>query len=392
MKIFTWLLFLTLSLNILAQDREIEYRDLTFSEALTAADEENKPIFMDCYTTWCGPCKWMAANIFTNNEVADFYNKNFVCVKFDMEKGEGIELAKEFKIRAYPTLLFVDANRELVMKQIGAPRDPETYINLGENARSEDYNLIALVKNVNDNLSDASYMAKYFEVMASADMVDPEITDLYFSETPKDEWLKEENVEILTHIEHDIEGEMFQDILARSEEYIAVNPNMEQVIGYSIGNALLSTAYSREENAEKDYLSLLAKVKTWEFPKKGETLFSVESRVLRGKSPELYIGYCVENVKSNLWDNANQLNSVAWYFFENTENPSHVKAAERWAARAVKLDPSHHILDTYANLLFVNGKHEKALEVETQALEKARAMDADTKPYEELIAKIKERM
>ncbi len=392
MKIFTWLLFLTFSFNILAQDREIEFRDLTFSEALTAADEENKPIFMDCYTTWCGPCKWMAANIFTKNEIADFYNENFVCVKFDMEKGEGIELAKEFKIRAYPTLLFVNANRELVMKQIGAPRDPEPYINLGENAKSEDYNLIALSKNVDDNLSDASYMAKYFEVMASADMVDPEMTDLYFSQTPKDEWLKKENVEILTFIDHDIEGEMFQDILARSEEYIAVDSKMEQVIGYSVGNALLNTAYSREENAEKDYLSLLAKVKSWDFPKKGETLFTVESRVLRGKSPELYIDYCVENVNPNLWENANELNSVAWYFFKNTENPSHLDAAEIWAARAVSLDPSHHILDTYANLLFVNGKHAKALEIETQALEKARTEGVNTRTYEDLIAEIRESM
>ncbi len=392
MKIFAWLLSLTLSLNILAQDREIEFRDLTFSEALTAADEENKPIFMDCYTTWCGPCKWMAANIFTENEIADFYNENFVCVKFDMEKGEGIELAKEFKIRAYPTLLFVDANRELVMKQIGAPRDPEPYINLGENARSEDYNLIALAENVDENRNDASYMAKYFKVMAAADMVDQEQVDQYFSQIPKDEWLSAENVEIMSSIEHDIESQIFQDLVARSDAYVAVDSTLKDVIGYSIVSALLNEAYSRKETAEEDYLALLNKVKSWEFPGKGLALFMVESRVAQRQGSEDYIEYCLEKVKPNVWDNPNELNSVAWYFFKNTDEPEHLKAAESWAERAVALEPSHHILDTYANLLFKNGKKQKALEVGKQALNVAQAEGADTQAYEEFIATIKEEM
>ncbi|MDZ7846006.1 MAG: thioredoxin family protein [Owenweeksia sp.] len=64
----------------------MESRHSSSNEALQAAEEEGKPIFMDCYTTWCGPCKWMSANIFTQQEVGDYYNENYVCVKFDMEK------------------------------------------------------------------------------------------------------------------------------------------------------------------------------------------------------------------------------------------------------------------------------------------------------------------
>ena len=82
--------------SLLAQDRSIEFQDITFDEALKASRTENKPIFMDCYAVWCGPCKWMSANIFTNNAVADYYNENYICVKFDMEKGEGIDIAKKY--------------------------------------------------------------------------------------------------------------------------------------------------------------------------------------------------------------------------------------------------------------------------------------------------------
>ena len=392
MKTLIFLLSLTLSLGIFAQDREIDFRDLSFDEAIAAADEENKPIFMDCYTVWCGPCKWMSANIFTNNEVADYYNENFVCVKFDMEKGEGLEIAKEFKIRAYPTLLFINGDRKLVMKQIGAPRDPEPYIDLGKNARSEDYNLLALAENLDENRDDPSYMVKYFEVMSGAGMVDQEVVDRYFTETPKSDWLTEENVEILTHVDHDIESEIFQDLIARSEDYIAVNSDIEKVIGYSIQRTLMNQLFSREEDAKEDYEALLKKVKSWDFPGKGETLFMVESFPVRRKGPDEYISFCLERVKSDLWNNANQLNSVAWYFFENTEDPEKLQKAEEWAARSVSLERSHHALDTYANLLFVNGQHEKAMKMETEAMEIAKAEGADTGPYEELIAKIKDSM
>lgn len=392
MKTLSFFLSLVLSCGLFAQDREIEFRDLTFDEAISAADEENKPIFMDCFTVWCGPCKWMAANIFTNNEVADYYNENFVCVKFDMEKGEGLELAKEFKIRAYPTLLFINGDRKLVMKQIGAPRDPEPYIQLGKNARSEDYNLLALAENLDENRDDPAYMAKYFEVMAGADMVEQKEVDAYFAETPKRDWLKKQNVKILTHIEHDIESEIFQDILRRSDEYIAVNSDIEKVISYSIQRALMNQLFSKEDNAKEDYQALLKKVKSWDFPGKNETLFMVESMPIRRKGPNEYIAFCLDRVKPDLWDNASQLNSVAWYFFEHTEDPAKLQKAEEWAARSVSLEPSHHALDTYANLLFVNGQHEKAMEMETRALEKAKAEGADTASYEELIAKIKDSM
>src|ERR1035437_11041928 len=90
-------------------------KGIHFTEAKTEEDlkllsekatKENKQIFFDCYTTWCGPCKWMATTIFTNDTVAEFYNKNFICVKMDMEKGVGIARSFKYNVNSYPTFLF----------------------------------------------------------------------------------------------------------------------------------------------------------------------------------------------------------------------------------------------------------------------------------------------
>ena len=77
---------------------------------LKMAQEQDKYIFMDCYTSWCGPCKALAKDIFTRKDVGDFFNANFINVKYDMEKGVGKDLYKQYKsnIIGFPTLLLIN--------------------------------------------------------------------------------------------------------------------------------------------------------------------------------------------------------------------------------------------------------------------------------------------
>lgn len=70
--------------------------------------KEKKPIFIDFYTQWCGPCLNMAENIFTLGSVGNFYNDHFVCLKIDAETGEGVELAKKYEVASFPTFVFVN--------------------------------------------------------------------------------------------------------------------------------------------------------------------------------------------------------------------------------------------------------------------------------------------
>lgn len=93
------------------QNTTIHFRNGSWDEIVDQARKEKKQIFLDCYTAWCGPCKKLAREIFTQDSVAEFYNRNFICVKMDMEK-EGKELGKKYKVMAYPTLLYIDSGTE----------------------------------------------------------------------------------------------------------------------------------------------------------------------------------------------------------------------------------------------------------------------------------------
>ena len=109
----------------------ISFHQGNWKEALETAKKENKPIFLDISASWCGPCKLLKANTFTDPEVGEFYNANFINVAFDGEKGEGVLLADKFKISAYPTLLFVNPDGQIIAKVEGY-KNPEQFIKLGE--------------------------------------------------------------------------------------------------------------------------------------------------------------------------------------------------------------------------------------------------------------------
>jgi len=73
----------------------IKFAHSSWKDVQKKAKAEGKMIFVDCYTSWCGPCKMLARDVFTQKKVGDFFNKNFISVKLDMEKGEGKELRKK---------------------------------------------------------------------------------------------------------------------------------------------------------------------------------------------------------------------------------------------------------------------------------------------------------
>ena len=97
----------------------VEFRDLTFDEALVKAKAEKKLVFVDCYTAWCAPCKAMAKDVFPQKAAGDFFNPRFISLKIDMEKDEGKELAQKWNIRVFPTYLILDPQGEIVYTSQG---------------------------------------------------------------------------------------------------------------------------------------------------------------------------------------------------------------------------------------------------------------------------------
>mgnify|MGYP002525218723 CR=1 FL=1 len=110
-----------LAATVCAQTEGVNFVEgKTLYEVLQMSKQQGKLAFVDCYTTWCGPCKMMASREFPKKEAGDYFNAKFVNAKFDMEAGEGPEIAKKYQIQAYPTFLILNAEGELVHRVVGA--------------------------------------------------------------------------------------------------------------------------------------------------------------------------------------------------------------------------------------------------------------------------------
>lgn len=121
------------------KSKGIEFSSISWEKALEKAKAERKLVFLDAYTSWCGPCKLLKSRTFTDEKAGEFFNKNFVNVAFDMEKGEGRELAKKLNIRAYPTLVFVDGDGNPVVLTEGFV-NPGQLIKFGNHALNKHKN------------------------------------------------------------------------------------------------------------------------------------------------------------------------------------------------------------------------------------------------------------
>ena len=97
----------------------VQFQETSMTELMKQSAENGKPIFVDVYATWCGPCKYMANNVFTQEKAGEYFNANFVNAKFDAEKGEGIQVARKYRVTAYPTFLILDSTGTELGRVVG---------------------------------------------------------------------------------------------------------------------------------------------------------------------------------------------------------------------------------------------------------------------------------
>jgi len=150
--IYSLLILSYFSASSFAQSNQIQWHSIEEVEALQM--KEARKVLMDVYTTWCGPCKLMMKNTFSNKNVIEYINKHYYAVKFDAESGKDVtfkgnvysnpdynpnayrkashQLAQAFNVNSYPTVIYMDENMEVIapIKGYLKPDQIELYLKL----------------------------------------------------------------------------------------------------------------------------------------------------------------------------------------------------------------------------------------------------------------------
>lgn len=153
MRLIRYLVLLYLGIHAFPALSQINFLQSTYEEALQKAREEKKGVFIDFYTDWCGPCKWMAREVFTLPEVGDYFNRHFVCLQLNAEASENKELVKKYQVTAYPWMIFADATGKQLRKVCGAVPGP-AFIHEAKIATGEELSFEQLYEKYRKNKKD----------------------------------------------------------------------------------------------------------------------------------------------------------------------------------------------------------------------------------------------
>lgn len=202
--------------------RSIQFTEGTWKEILALAAKENKPIFVDCYTVWCGPCKQMAAEVFTDPIVAEYFNSTFINVKVDMEKGEGIDLKNHYEVRAFPTFLYLDPKGNVVSRIVGSMPAAE-FVKASKKGMSES-GLAAMNKRYASGERSEKFILEYLSVLEEAYLQKEAqaVVVEYFSSFEFSALKEKKNWDLFAKYIEDANSDVFKYVHANRPEFYTI--------------------------------------------------------------------------------------------------------------------------------------------------------------------------
>ena len=241
-----------------AQNRSINFEQTkVWKQIVKKAKKEKKLIFVDCYTSWCGPCKMLANNVFTKDEVADYFNQTFVNAKYDMEKDEdGIILKTQFGVKAFPTLVFVDpATQQVVHRMVGAG-SAEWLVEGAKTAGDPQNNLTGLTKRYEAGERNGEFLGRYLAALASAYMQEEQgkVASEYLNTLSEEQLATKENWDLVKKYVSDPLSGPLKKVMQNRDKFYAVAG--KEVVDYKLENsikgAVAEITYWRPGNGEFD--------------------------------------------------------------------------------------------------------------------------------------------
>ncbi|OJJ16983.1 hypothetical protein BKI52_30160 [marine bacterium AO1-C] len=375
-------LFFILLISFGAGAQGIAFQKGTWTEIKAKAKAENKHIFVDAYTTWCGPCKWQSKNVFPKKEVGDFFNKNFVAFKLDAEKGEGVAFAKQYKVKSYPTLLYFSPKGEIVHRTLGA-FPAKKLLQQANRALNPETQLYPLKRRFEKGEKSQEFLKRYVIALADALADFSKPAEMYLNQMGKTYWTTAEGWEFISAYVRKSSDEVFgyvmknQSVFAKaigSSEKLGKKEVDQYIIGVLKAD-IQSVARSKDENrlaAFTNQLKAFGK-KADQHIAKVEYMFYANDK---DKAPQYASRYF-----DNYCNNALEFDRIAWQFHQKYDDPQQLEKALKWAEKSVQLMKGFFNMGTQAHLLFKLKRYKEAKKVTEEAIVLTKKAGKDIKGW-----------
>lgn len=378
-------IFSSVFIGVLAFAQGIKFEDSNFTAVLAKAKKENRLVFVDAYASWCGPCKLMVKNIFPLQTVGDFYNSHFVNAKIDMEKGEGVGLAKKYNVKVFPTYLFINGDGEEVHRTIGYVEEKD-FIQFAKDAEDPSKRLTSLKKKFEGGEKDPEFLKNLagLTIYNDAEFAG-KVLERYFQQKTT---MDQEDVQMLLSATQSTEGPLYKLFQTKKAEITKIFPE-DRYAKFDKNvkvNTVVKKSYNPDTKSWNDSYFLTESQKFLTKDESEKTLKRAKAgRALKDKDIPTYEKLTLELYKDYSAAGSDELNSVAWNFFENVSNKASLEKAVAWAQESVKKDESYANTDTLANLYNKIGDKKNAKIWAEKSVQLAKTEGQDSTDTEKLL-------
>ncbi|MBK8078880.1 MAG: thioredoxin family protein [Saprospiraceae bacterium] len=354
----------------------------TWKEALEKAKKEDKLVFVDSYTTWCGPCIKMAKNVFTQESVGSFYNQNFINIKLDMEKEDGVSFGHKYSVKAYPTLHFLDGDGKVV-KKIQGGQQAEGLISLGENALKQNDKSGKYADEYEAGNRDYTLVLNYVKALNNAGKPSLKISNDYLNSKPN--ITEQEKMLFLFEAVVDEDSKLFDRMLVEKETIIPLvgKETFQKKIVKACENTITKAIqFETPELLEE----AVKKIKTSSPENAAKFEWGSKYKYYRAFRDEKNFIKSYQALSKLEPENAGTYQSIAKDIIQSfPENQDMLKDACIFAEKAFDIKDDHESLNFLCHIYMVQGDVKTALKHVKNKKEKAVKKGEDPAFYDSLI-------
>jgi len=356
--------------------------ELSWAQLKSKAKVENKYVFVDCYATWCKPCKMMDKEVYTNDTVSKYINEKFIAVKVQMDSSQkdearirnwykdAHEIIRKYQVDAYPTFLFLSPEGKIVHKETGY-KDVRTFLSIISDALNPQKQYFTLADNYMKGRKNYSLMydlaitAYRLNDTTIANRVAKDYIYNYLLHLPKYKLYTQKNIQFISGFTKSSKDKGFSFLYKNADEINKLMNNSDYVqswVHYIIKKEKIDPVILRQQkftSNQPDWEGLTANI-TKEFNNYYAYRIIIAAKLewfSNNKDWPQFTKYLVEFVEkygSNMNDYSLAQNS--WAIFMHSIVKTELNAALKWATKVItrntdSLNILPNIMDTYANLL-----------------------------------------
>lgn len=395
-------------------------QELSWRQVLNKAKMEDKYIFVDCYASWCMPCKRMDREVYPMEEVSNFIDANFISIKLQMDSSvndtqeikdrhdDAHFIQQQYGIRAYPTFLFFSPQGKLVHRAMGY-ESAKSFIDIASAAIDPSRQYYTLLENYQEGKKDyllmpyLAVMAKKFGEKEQANVIakdykdnvldtldilafkNKKIIDFVGNEFPQliyEDGSRGRLFQLFYHQGNAIDSvmnrkgyaEFYVKRIIKKEEIDDKIWQNDRIINKDPDWASIRTTIRRKYNdkyaetfVRDGQMSFYKKMGNW------AAFAEIVDDQIKACPPKADEKDFINEV-GRMSDYLLTLNDLAWTVFKGSNDKAVLKKAIDWADQSIELGREakvswlNVVLDTKANLLYKLGRVDEAIACQQKAI------------------------